>query len=55
MHKKRTPTVLVSQKRGIKEVDGGLWLVSFMYSDLGNIDLEQRSLQIIDNLFCTRS
>ena len=34
---------------GIKEVDDGIWLVSFMHYDLGYIDLEQRTLQPLDN------
>jgi hypothetical protein len=48
-------TVLAGQKLGIKEVDDGIWLVSFMHYDLGYIDLEQRTLQTIDNPFGTRS
>jgi len=36
------------------EVDDGIWLVSFMHYDLGYIDLEQRTLQTIDNPFGTR-
>jgi hypothetical protein len=28
-------TVLASQKLGIKEVDEGIWLASFMHYDLG--------------------
>ena len=47
-------TVLAGQKFGIKEVDDGIWLVSFMHYDLGYIDLEQRTLQTIDNPFGTR-
>jgi transposase InsO family protein len=47
-------TVLAGQKLGIKEVDNGIWLVSFMHYDLGYIDLEQRTLQTIDNPFGTR-
>ncbi len=38
----------------VKEVDDGIWLVSFMHYDLGYIDLEQRTLQTIDNPFGTR-
>jgi hypothetical protein len=34
--------VLAGQKLGIKEVDDGIWLVSFMHYDLGYIDLEQK-------------
>jgi transposase InsO family protein len=47
-------TVLAGQKLGIKEVDDGIWLVSFINYDLGYIDLEQRTLQTIDNPFGTR-
>ncbi|WP_207553019.1 hypothetical protein [Consotaella salsifontis] len=32
-----------------KEVDDAIWLVSFMSYDLGYIDLEQKTLQTIDN------
>ena len=46
--------VLAGQKLGLKEVDDGIWLVSFMRYDLGYIDLEQRTLQTIDNPFGTR-
>ncbi|KQV14427.1 transposase [Rhizobium sp. Root1203] len=41
--------VLAGQKLGLKEVDDGIWLVSFMHYDLGYIDLEQKTLQTIDN------
>ena len=47
-------TVLAGQRLGIKEVDDGIWLVSFMHYDLGYLDLEQRTLQTIDNPFGTR-
>src|SRR5690606_3930326 len=33
---------------------GGIWLISFMQYDLGYIDLEQRTLQTIDNPFGTK-
>jgi len=46
--------VLAGQRLGIKEVDGGIWLVSFISYDLGYIDFEQRTLQTIDNPFGTR-
>jgi hypothetical protein len=42
------------QKLGIKEVDDGIWLVSFMHYDLGYFDLEQKTLQPLDNPFGTR-
>jgi transposase InsO family protein len=56
MHRKKinVSTVLAGQRLGIKEVDDGIWLVSFMCYDLGYIDLEQRTLQPIDNPFGTR-
>ena len=47
-------TVLAGQRLGIKEVDDGIWLVSFMSYDLGFIDLEQRTLQPLDNPFGPR-
>jgi len=47
-------TVLAGQRLGIKEVDDCIWLVSFMDYDLGYIDLEQKTLQTIDNPFGTR-
>lgn len=51
-HKKiNLSIVLAGQKLGIKEVDEGIWLVSFMHYDLGYIDLEQKTLQPIDNPF----
>jgi transposase InsO family protein len=43
--------VLAGQRLGIKEVEDGIWLVSFMHYDLGYIDLEKRTLQPIDNPF----
>lgn len=56
MHRKKIniSTVLAGHRLGIKEVDDGIWLVSFMRYDLGYIDLEQRTLQTIDNPFGTR-
>jgi hypothetical protein len=53
MHRKKIniSTVLAGQTLGIKEVDEGIWLVSFMHYDLGYIDLEQRTLQPLDNPF----
>jgi hypothetical protein len=39
---------------GIKEVDEGIWLVSFMHYDLGYIDLEQRTVQPLDTPFGPR-
>ena len=56
MHSKKinVSTVLAGQRLGIKEVDDGIWLISFLTYDLGYIDLEQRTLQPIDNPFGTR-
>jgi hypothetical protein len=46
--------VLAGQKLGIREVDDGIWIVSFMHYDLGFIDLEQKTLQPLDNPFGPR-
>src|SRR5271166_4820272 len=56
MHRKRinVSTVLAGQRLGIKEVDEGIWIVSFMRYDLGFIDLEQKTLQPLDNPFGPR-
>ena len=53
MHRKKIniSTVLAGQRLGIKEVDDGIWLVSFMHYDLGYFDLEQKTLQPLDNPF----
>jgi hypothetical protein len=48
------PVGRAGQKVGIKEVDEGIWLVSFMRYDLGYFDLEQKTLQPLDNPFGTR-
>ena len=54
MRKINISTVLAGQRLGIKEVDDGIWLVTFIDYDLGYIDLEQRNLQPIDNPFGPR-
>lgn len=56
MHHKKInlSTALAGQKLGLKEVDDGIWLVTFMNYDLGYIDLEQRTPQNIDNPFGAR-
>jgi transposase InsO family protein len=56
LHRKKIniSTVLAGQKLGIKEVDDGIWLVSFIDYDLGYIDLEQKTLQPLDNPFGPR-
>ena len=45
---------LAGQAIGIKKVDDGIWLVSFMDYDLGYIDLEEKTLQPLDNPFGPR-
>jgi hypothetical protein len=56
MHRKKinVSTVLAGRRLGITGVDDGIWLVCLMRYDLGYIDLEQRTLQTIDNPFGTR-
>jgi transposase InsO family protein len=56
LHRKKVnfSTVFAGQTIGISEVDDGVWLVSFMHYDLGYIDLEQRTLQPLDNPFGPR-
>jgi hypothetical protein len=56
LHRKgiKVSTVLAGQKLGIKEADDGIWLVSFMYYDLGYFDLEPKILQPLENPFGTR-
>ena len=56
MHRKRINVshVLAGQRVGIKEVDEGIWIVSLMQYDLGYIDLEQKTLQPLDNPFGIR-
>src|ERR1700694_2558595 len=49
-----TPHHNLAWKLGIKEVNEGIWLVSFMHYDLGYFDLEQKTLQPLDNPFGTR-
>jgi hypothetical protein len=44
-------TCLAGQALGIKEVDEGIWLVSFMDYDLGYIDLEEKTLRPLNNPF----
>ena len=55
MHRKKISIsyTLAGQRVGIKEVDG-IWIVSFMHYDLGYIDLEQKTLQPLDNPFGAR-
>ena len=53
LHRKKInlSTVFAGQAVGIKEVEEGIWLVSFMDYDLGYIDLEERTLQPLENPF----
>ena len=44
-------TVFAGQRLGLREVDTDVWLVSFMHYDLGYVDLEARTLQVIGNPF----
>lgn len=44
-------TSLAGQAVGVKEVETGIWLVTFMQYDLGYIDLEEKTLQPLDNPF----
>jgi len=44
-------TSLAGQAVGIKEVDDGIWLATFMDYDLGYIDLEEKTLQPLNNPF----
>ena len=46
--------VFAGQSVGIKQVSDQLWLVSFMDYDLGYFDLEQKTLQPLDNPFGPR-
>jgi hypothetical protein len=38
-----------TQRIDIKEVDDCIWLVSFTHYGLGYFDLEQKTLQLLDN------
>ena len=50
----RTRLIYPFHDRDILVTSCGIWLLSFMHYDLGYIDLEQRTLQTIDNPFGTR-
>ena len=56
MHPKKISisAIMAGQKLGIKEVDDGIYPVSFMRYDPGYLNLEQRTLQTIDNPFGMR-
>ncbi len=42
---------LAGQAVGVKQVESGIWLVSYMDYDLGYIDLEETTLQPLENPF----
>lgn len=42
---------LAGQAVGVREVEEGIWLVTFMDYDLGYIDLEEKTLQPLHNPF----
>ena len=56
LHRKKIniSSVLAGQRLGVKEVDDGIWLASFSHYDLGYFDLEQKTLQSLDNPFGPR-
>ena len=56
MHRKKISIsyVLAGQRVDIKEVHDGIWIVGVMHYDLGYIDLEQKTLQALDNPFGAR-
>jgi hypothetical protein len=47
-------TVFAGQAVGIKEVEEGIWLVSFMEYALGYIDLEEKTLQPLEILLAQK-
>jgi hypothetical protein len=53
LHRKKInlSTSLAGQAVGVKEVDTGIWLVSFMDYDVGYVDLEEKTLQPLENPF----
>lgn len=53
LHRKKInlSTVFAGQTLGLKEVEENTWLVSFMDYDLGYIDLDEKTLQPLDNPF----
>src|SRR6202158_1690380 len=56
LHRKKInlSTVFAGQAIGLKEVEEGIWLVSFMDYDLGYVDLEEKTLQPLDNPFAPK-
>ena len=55
-HESGSPYLFENPKktRELGSVDEGIWLVSFMHYDLGYFDLEQKTLQPLDNPFGPR-
>lgn len=53
LHRKKInlSTVFAGQTLGLKQVEENTWLVSFMDYDLGYIDLEEKTLQPLENPF----
>ena len=47
--------VSLGQAVGVKEADDGIWLVSFKGYDLRYIDLEEKTLQPLENPFGAKS
>jgi hypothetical protein len=47
------PNRIAGQKLGIKEIDDGIWLASFMHYDLGYFAWEQKTPRPLDNAFGT--
>ena len=56
IHRKKIniSTSLSGQAVGIREVEDGIWLISFMSYDLGYVDLEEKTLQPLENPFGPR-
>jgi hypothetical protein len=50
----RKTQIAIGTEAGFRHPNDGIWLLNFMHYDLGYIDLEQRTLQTIDNPFGTR-
>lgn len=53
LHRKKINVSHVFSGRtlGLEEVEENVWLLSFMDYDLGSIDLEEKSLQPLENPF----
>jgi hypothetical protein len=53
LHRKKInlSTVFAGQAVGLKEIAEGIWLVSFMNYDLGYVDLEEKTLQPLEDPF----